>query len=569
MDDSSIYGVSLIFHRPEEVDYTSSDGKTEAKISEDSTTEVVYSEDFESLLDKAATTPISLAAKKDDPVEGQTRDLSRDDSPYLQTSPAIYGKGQRPFASPISVEFESDSNKQSQKISVSSKLPEFNNRLKDKKWTERVKGLGGATIGVALISSRNVIPAMRETLSQLFNDYSTAISRHSDEQDTASRGGSGRTCGMLVDLLGNLAHHNVEKVSLYCMLEPYINYGNIPWLASPLSQQKTDFQSTAGAQLIQTLPPVPLALLFITMLLEQKVVLSSSRRSILLSVTNALGQLLKPLEWSHLFVPLVPAALATDLVQYPAPFILGIPSEDQGSMELLSSLPKGVTLVDLDVGRVILASSFGDSDSLEGGRDKGSVAGALRSQVLYLAEALGGVFGAHLNGEGWCCDSPLAVLPGPSAEQQRSREAARNEQGFETLQRICGDFIAELLAEADFFVTPSRRDCSLGSTSCCFRIEEQTSVQEPSRSKECTILLDEDRFFHIKNLRAQDRYMPLLLDDHFFSPEPLTSKHGRLRSKTNMALSLDGFDLVLELFLRGQSISTFMSSRPINQMVYN
>jgi hypothetical protein len=126
-----------------------------------------------------------------------------------------------------------------------------------------------------------------------------------------------------------------------------------------------------------------------------------------------------------------------------------------------------------------------------------------------------------------------------------------------------------LLLEADFFVTPSRRDCSLGSTSCCFRIEEQTSVKEPSRSKECTILLDEDRFFHIKNLRAQDRYMPLLLDDHFFSPEPLTSKHGRLRSKTNMALSLDDFDLVLELFLRGQSISTFMSSRPINQMVYN
>ena len=106
-------------------------------------------------------------------------------------------------------------------------------------------------------------------------------------------------------------------------------------------------------------------------------------------------------------VPLVPASLAGDLIQYPAPFILGVTSEEAENAQLIGNLPKDVTLVDLDVGRVILAPSFGhDNEMVRRTKDSEATARALRAQVLYLAQSLGGVFGANLKPSTWCCDSP-------------------------------------------------------------------------------------------------------------------------------------------------------------------
>ena len=68
-------------------------------------------------------------------------------------------------------------------------------------------------------------------------------------------------------------------------------------------------------------------------------------------------------------------------------------------MVLLNSLPADVTLVDLDVGRVILASRLANEEGMN--------AGMLRSQVLFLAETLGSVFGCKMQGPTWRCDSPL------------------------------------------------------------------------------------------------------------------------------------------------------------------
>jgi hypothetical protein len=73
-------------------------------------------------------------------------------------------------------------------------------------------------------------------------------------------------------------------------------------------------------QLSDGLSLTPLALLFVTVLLEQK------RRRVLHSASAALADL-----WSHLLVPLVPFSLAGDLIQYPAPFILGVTSEEAKS----------------------------------------------------------------------------------------------------------------------------------------------------------------------------------------------------------------------------------------------
>lgn len=241
------------------------------------------------------------------------------------------------FPSPVTFNTPSDDHWSTftRSIKVSEDTPVFNGHLREKAWVDRVlqdetrDQSAPPTVGVALVSRHNVVIAMRQALWMLLRDFSR------QPEDKASSDSSRKdviTCGSLVDLLGNFAHQDVEPTSLRCILEPYIKAASAPWIERPLSAQKEEFERHAGQQLITCLPPIPLALLFIAALLEQKIILSSSRRSILLSATEALTGMLKPLKWCHLLVPLVPSALAKDLVQYPAPFILGMNSEEPSVM---------------------------------------------------------------------------------------------------------------------------------------------------------------------------------------------------------------------------------------------
>lgn len=78
----------------------------------------------------------------------------------------------------------------------------------------------------------------------------------------------------------------------------------------------------------------------------------------LTSASIALIELLSPLKWTHLHVPLVPITMMEELLHCPTPFALGVATDDRESASILSSIPADVTLVDLDVGRVLLASEF-------------------------------------------------------------------------------------------------------------------------------------------------------------------------------------------------------------------
>jgi DENN (AEX-3) domain len=172
---------------------------------------------------------------------------------------------------------------------------------------------------------------------------------------------------------------------------------------------------------------------------------------------------LKPLKWCHLLVPLVPSALAKDLVQYPAPFILGMNSEEPAVMSIMNDLPIDVTLVDLDVGRVILAPdiSFDRSDMGNSGSIQNTNS-ALRSQVLYLAQILGSHFGANLFRVAWSCDSPSLSLC-------ESSQLPRKEAHYDILRSVCRSFIDELLAGKALMLifdgvlcfVPSRFACAL------------------------------------------------------------------------------------------------------------
>jgi hypothetical protein len=307
--------------------------------------------------------------------------------------------------------------------------------LETVKWSDMMKDRDDAVVGIMLLCRKNVLPAMRKTLSDFYADITT-----SNALDQSS---NPHICTPLVNLLGAFQNNNTPA-SLKIILEKYLVSGSKTWLGQQIDSQSIAFDKAAADLLVSSLPPIPLALLFISALLEQKIVFSSCRRSVLVSVTIALKNLLSPLNWTHLFVPVVPPALANDLVQYPAPFILGIPVEDKGSLQLLNALPPDVTLVDLDVGRVILAKNISyDSELVKAGRDSNAIVSALRSQILYLAEAVGSVFASCIHSDAWLCD-------GPSIKQNHpfilSELVSRGiESNSDKVAHICHSFIDELL----------------------------------------------------------------------------------------------------------------------------
>jgi len=407
-DEKALFGVSLVFQkRGESLAAASDDGpKIELML-------------YEEAVSREATTP------------------HRSDSDEPGDVP--------PFVSPIrfvdsstdtSDGAETESSTAIRHIQVSMASPVFNRRLEESLWSGRMEErkrvvAGPVTVGIALACRRNNVLAMRKTLTRFLLDHS----RTSEDK------GQDLICCPLVELLGNFSHPDVESTALKAILEPYLSFGSSSWVDRPLQDQKREFEIIAGQQLLDCLPPIPLALLFVTLLLEQKVVFSSSRRSVLFSAVTSVTRLFRPLHWSHLLVPLVPSALAHDLLQYPAPFILGIASEDPGNMEVLNSLPSDVTLVDLDVGRVILASHFAHDDELvRNGEDPRITAAALRSQVLYLAQSLGLLFGSRLRKQTWNVDSPST-----SFTLEEMKEPQSGVPDIEKLQAVCRSFLVELL----------------------------------------------------------------------------------------------------------------------------
>jgi hypothetical protein len=390
----------------------------------------------------------------------------------------------------------------------------FKEKLADSQWTDLVASdpaiqAGTEMIGLALVSEENVILSMREALSKLLEHIASS-------SDAIMR------FRPVVNLLGNFLHSDVESDALKRLLAPFLLAAAAPWLERPVVTQRNEFEQQSARHLVQSLPPIPMALMLVTALLEQKMVFSSCRRSLLLSASTTLSKMLRPLKWWHLHVPCAPPNLAADLIEYPGPFILGLCSADPGVMDLVRELPSDVTLVDLDVGRVILAPNFAHRAELGRGTENDmNTAKMLRSQVLYLSQALGRMFGESLDPQTWMCDCPSPTMP--------------SQTPLDAICSVAQDLIDELLA---------------GTASCCYWIEE---VVEGAHI-EPTVLFDEDRFFHVKNLRESEGFESLF---------------GQLKKSTRLALSLDDFDLVLEVFLRCQAMNVFIGSQSPNVMAFS
>lgn len=414
------------------------------------------------------------------------------------------------FQSPL-VETELDGAK-SRMMIVSSEPCEFNRKLQEQSWSQSVDSSSDVVVGLAVVSDRNETFRMRETLSLVYSDFCRK-----------------NLCQPLVDILGNFSNSCVEEDCLKSILEPYLSFTAEKWVDRPITDQEIQYSEISGTQLMQSLPPVPLALLFITVLLEQKVVIASSRRGMLMAASDAIMQLLKPLQWKHLLVPLVPESMMNDLIHYPAPFILGVPTDEKKSAEILSSLPNDVTLVDLDVGRVMLASEFVHDDSSASDGTE-AVARALRSQVLFLAESLGGIVGGAVD-DSWASDSPLQIIP---------HDNNNKVDDFVSIRNICHDFILELLS---------------GVHSCCLWIEEKCD-EDCSKENDPAIIFDEERFLSIKNLRAEGLNSTLFQDKQVGG------------SSSEFCLGVDKFDLIMNAFLRTQSLSSYISHGGKESMMF-
>ena len=174
------------------------------------------------------------------------------------------------FQSPLLLMDSDDGQRRAMK--VTQELKEFNKVLQEQNWSQNVGK--GATIGVALMSSSNVMTGMRETLSLLYNDFCSIKSRENWNRDNKRY--PTYLCQPLVDILGVLTHSKrVEATALNCLLQPYCAHTTSRWVHRPLSNQSDNFLEFSGMLLLQALPPVPLALAFIAILLEQKVRVAS------------------------------------------------------------------------------------------------------------------------------------------------------------------------------------------------------------------------------------------------------------------------------------------------------
>ncbi|KAE9014720.1 hypothetical protein PF011_g7925 [Phytophthora fragariae] len=113
------------------------------------------------------------------------------------------------------------------------------------------------------------------------------------------------------------------------------------------------------------------------MLLEKQIVLVSSRYSVLTSVGETLKSLISPLQWSHVFAPILPKSML-ECLQCPTPYLFGVHSSYRAELrEMLEreGCGDGIVVVDLDADTM---SSPGRPQLPE------SVRGPLTSRLLQL-----------------------------------------------------------------------------------------------------------------------------------------------------------------------------------------
>ena len=85
-------------------------------------------------------------------------------------------------------------------------------------------------------------------------------------------------------------------------------------------------------------------------------------------------------------------------------------------------------------------------------------------------------------------------------------------------------------------------------------MEERRSSNESF--EDSVIIFDEDRYFSIKNHRAE-------------GSAPLYASKANMHKERHFALNIEYFELILETFLRTQCLSTFISKQRQDLMLFH
>lgn len=164
------------------------------------------------------------------------------------------------------------------------------------------------------------------------------------------KGGGASEPGTITTMRLDACDHTKTMKAAKAELHQYLLNRRVNWMESTHTQIDFDLRD-----LFDCLSITHILRLFSLLLLEKKVVLVASRYSVLVAAGEALKSFLKPLVWSHIYVPVLPLALKGYL-HCPTPFIFGVHASYVKNCELPRA-SEDLVIVNLD------------RDSLTGGGD--------------------------------------------------------------------------------------------------------------------------------------------------------------------------------------------------------
>eukprot|EP01041_Mallomonas_annulata_P005499 gene5499-11072_t len=115
--------------------------------------------------------------------------------------------------------------------------------------------------------------------------------------------------------------------------------GAVPTILRPDGAHDMDME-----MIFRALNPRNIVTILIAFILEFKIAIVSSKLTSLTVLGEILKTLIAPLRWSHIYVPVLPKNMSTELLQCPTPFFVGLLRENFDT----SAVPSDVCLLDLE-----------------------------------------------------------------------------------------------------------------------------------------------------------------------------------------------------------------------------
>ncbi|XP_066913691.1 DENN domain-containing protein 1B-like isoform X2 [Clytia hemisphaerica] len=150
-----------------------------------------------------------------------------------------------------------------------------------------------------------------------------------------------KTFYTVLDRLSQIENNNEEKEKDFCVFLETLNKEMIPDPGSQMFMKFKEKTYTFVAPDTTKLPTIPdnrnltkyyaktapenMVHMFVSMLFERRIIVTSEKLSVLTAIVHGSVSLLYPMQWQHIFVPVLPSHLI-DYCCAPMPFLIGVHS---------------------------------------------------------------------------------------------------------------------------------------------------------------------------------------------------------------------------------------------------